>query len=247
MSTSVVSSPYRYTLYSIKGSQPGRAVLWMMRLLHLEPFVTTRWLDLGKLEHLSPWFTELNPYQTVPFLTVHEAADESKLVHHLSESGAILTFLALTHGRQDLLGLPDPILASRVSEALLHHDTLTRPITIQAVRGVRRAIILNGVPAGEAIKLALPSVPMVTETLAWLDHNLFGKQQFIAGGTFSIADMVVGCELSQYNILFPLIFPNGEVKMDRYTNISRYLHDLDDFGLAATLAEADDYAACLKA
>jgi glutathione S-transferase len=117
---------------------------------------------------------------------------------------------------------------------------------MQVVRPVRRTIILNGKPIDEAIKLALPSVPMVTETLAWLDHNLFGKQQFIAGGTFSIADMVVGCELSQYNILFPLIFPNGEVKMDRYTNISRYLHDLDDFGLGSTMDEVEDFALCLR-
>lgn len=114
----------------------------------------------------------------------------------------------------------DAIKAARIHEAELRHDSLARVITVECIRP-----FLPVLRKEQSIDVPLASIAKnkgkVAEALQTL-NTVLGRQPFIAGTFFSVADYLVACELSQLPTLGKLPVPE-EVKITTYPNLVAYL------------------------
>jgi glutathione S-transferase len=226
----IMTQLQRYTLYSIVGSQPSLSVrLLFATYLPQVPYGLLQ-MQLGK-EHREPWYSAMNPYGTVPMLVDHSKADLK-----LTESGAILHYLAKEHGLGQLLGQVTPppqsqfkgdrqwdnAAGAKALEALFHHESLTRAVHVQLIRPVRRGISFLGIPPTEARELARPAIPMARETFAFLSDHVIGDNSSaprfaavllgggggqVANAQLSLADLLISVELEKLRRCLPILFP----------------------------------------
>jgi glutathione S-transferase len=148
-------------------------------------------------EHRSPRLLSLNPAGTLPILT------HGDLV--LTETPAMLTYLARLAGRLDWLGPQDPAGAARVQHWLAFSSGLTASL------GGARLHEMLGRP-GDIDALRARGVRSLREVEAALVENrLLGLEPFLVGDTASIADIAV----------FPYVMlaPDGGVSLDHYPSI----------------------------
>ncbi|MGD9866970.1 MAG: glutathione S-transferase family protein [Hyphomicrobiales bacterium] len=135
-------------------------------------------VDLNAMEHKSGDFAKLNPLQRVPVLVLDDGTC-------LSESVAICRYFEELHPEPPLMGR-DPLDKAVVEmwQRRMELNLLT-PVA-QTFRHLHPAMKEMEVPQvpewGEANR------PRALETLGLLDGEL-GRRQFVAGDTFTIADI----------------------------------------------------------
>lgn len=132
-------------------------------------------VDLRKGEHKADAFKAMNPVAKVPVLIERNPDGHAGVV--LSESAAILVYLAEKHGQ--LLPKEEPA-RGKVFEQLFFHASAVSPAFLHAFFA---AIASTPDPETKAKTLA-----EVDRVLQLLDHRL-ETHRFVAGDTFSIADI----------------------------------------------------------
>lgn len=197
-------------LYYFPASQPSRAVAWFIEKHNLNiPFEV---VDILHGESATPEYTAKNPFQGVPLL---QLADGS----YLSESSAILNYLAASNKIESEYPIADPLTIARIHEAQLRHDALTRTVTTKVLRPA-----LHGAMSGTATDAIKESVDQNSGDLVWaLEHinGVLGKTAFIAGDSLTVVDYLVTCELNQLPLLEK--FTGDKLRVASYPNIARYL------------------------
>jgi glutathione S-transferase len=200
-------------LYYFPASQPSRAVAWFIERHNLN--IALEVVDILHGESASPEYTAKNPFQGVPLL---EFADGT----YLSESSAILNYLAATNKIESEYPVADPRAISRIHEAQLRHDSLTRNITIKVLRPA-----LYGTMGGTALDAIKESIVQNSAELLWaleFVNSVLGKTAFIAGDSLTVADYLVTCELNQLPLLEK--FTGDNLRIASYPNIARYLETM---------------------
>lgn len=159
-------------------------------------------------EHTGDALLTLNPAGSIPIL------QDGSLV--LTESSAMLTYLAATHA-PDWLGSDTPEMSARVQQWLAFSHRLTA-----ALGGARLIEMLHF--TGDLAALQAAGVSALRELEAALFEQRLCGRIFLAGDRATIAD--IAC--------FPYVAlaPDGSVSLDPYPNIRlwmRALRSLDGF------------------
>nr|BAS29974.1 glutathione S-transferase theta [Cyprinus carpio] len=165
-------------------SQPCRAVLIFLK--HNKIPHTVELVALRKGQHKTPEFSKLNPMQKVPVL------DDNGFV--LTESDAILKYLATTYNVPDHWYPKLPEKRARVDEYTAWHHVNTRMHA--ATVFLQEVIFPNmGQPTNPAkFKKALTDLD---GTLDMLENMFLKRKPFLCGDDISLADLLAVCELMQ--------------------------------------------------
>lgn len=202
------------TLTYFKVSQPGRGVRWFVKNNSIP--VTENVIAFG--ENTKPEFIAKSPFQAVPILELSGGGV-------LTESSAIVTYLALKHGKRAELP-EDPLLMARVLEAQLRNNGgFARNVSYVIFRPVFP--IMFGAPLTFAAVQASIAKALDSDAgweLKLLD-TILQQQKWIAGDSFTVADYNVICDLNQWPLLEEGGFLPDSAKLVNYPGISRYLSD----------------------
>ncbi|KAM9723000.1 glutathione S-transferase theta-2 [Menidia menidia] len=166
-------------------SQPCRAVHILLACTGIPHRVRT--VALRKGEQRAPAFTELNPMQKVPVLV-----DRGFV---LTESDAILKYLATRYDVPDHWYPRQPERRARVDEYTAWHHTNTRP---HAAKVFQLEVLLpasSGAPPDEQRLQA--ALRQLDATLDRLEAMFLRRQPFLCGHDVSLADLLALCELMQ--------------------------------------------------
>ncbi|PZM14634.1 glutathione S-transferase family protein [Rhizobium tubonense] len=134
-------------------------------------------VNVRKGEQKLPDYLAINPNGKVPLLVDSEGFDGAPVT--ISESGAILVYLAEKTGK--LLPL-DGVGRVRVFEQMFFHLTSVGPAFGQLGFFKRQAAEQN--------PLAIARFQVESERVLAVLEGVLGERQFVAGDTFSIADIV---------------------------------------------------------
>jgi glutathione S-transferase len=197
-----------FIVHSVPGSPFGRAVLLALhekgapyRLAPI-PIATPR-----SAEHLA-----LHPFGRIP------AFDHGDF--HLYETQAILRYLDRVVP-EPALTPKDPKHAARMDQAMNINDWylfhgVANVIVFQRVVGPR---LLGRVPDEEAIAAAMPKALVVFNELA----RLLGEQPYFAGGTVSLADLVLAPGVEAFEKL-----PEWSALGEPHTNLVAWLKRMQE-------------------
>ncbi|KAF3695248.1 Glutathione S-transferase theta-1 [Channa argus] len=166
-------------------SQPCRAVHILLNCAKIPHRVRTVGLRRG--ENRSPEFTKLNPMQKVPVMVVDGFV--------LTESDAILKYLATKYNIPDHWYPRQPERRARVDEYTAWHHNNTRP---HAARVFILEVLLPAqtgaqVEQGRLIR----ALSQLSETLGKLESMFLRRQAFLCGDDITVADLLAVCELMQ--------------------------------------------------
>jgi glutathione S-transferase len=140
--------------------------------------VETITLDLAKLEHLSPSFTALNPFQRVPLL----ALDDGTLI---SESIAICRYFEELHPEPALFGTN----ALERATIEMWQRRLELNLMLHVAHAFRHAHPhMAAMEQPQIAELAQSSKPKAVQAMRVFDAAL-ADRPFIAGSRFSVADI----------------------------------------------------------
>ena len=199
-------------LHAFPVSQPSRAVAWFLKANGITE-VGYHVVNLLKGEHLTEEHGSKTPYYAVPILELEDGS-------FLTESAAILNYLASFFNKRD--DYPTDLIAiARIHEAELHHDDLARKVTVTLVRPLL-GVFAGAVKLPDAIEGINKNSESLVHALQFLD-KLLGKQNFLSGKTFSVADYLATCELNQLPLLGQLPGINDSLKITTYPNLVAYL------------------------
>ncbi|KAI1901030.1 hypothetical protein AGOR_G00055950 [Albula goreensis] len=166
-------------------SQPCRAVHIFLNHNKIPHMVKT--VALRKGENKTPEFTKLNPMQKVPVMV------DNGFV--LTESDAILKYLATTYKVPEHWYPQQPERRARVDEYTAWHHTNTRP---HAAKVFIMEVLLprmTGQPPDPAkLERALAELG---DTLGKLETMFLKRQPFLCGDDITLADLLAACELMQ--------------------------------------------------
>ncbi|XP_020552883.1 glutathione S-transferase T1-like isoform X2 [Sesamum indicum] len=183
-------------LYVDRLSQPSRAVLIFCKANEIEFEEVS--IKLGKLQHRSPEYAEINPMKQVP-----------AIVHgdfKLSESHAILIYLASAFpGVADHWYPADVHKRAKIHSVLdWHHSNLRRgSLGYHFNTGIALAFGLPLDPKAAAEGEKLLSASLATIESLWLE----GDGPFLLGNSQpSIADIALVCEIMQLEFPLPYWF-----------------------------------------
>ena len=140
--------------------------------------VPTEQVDLGKLEHRSPDFAAMNPFQEVPVLILDDGTA-------ISESVAICRYFEEQK--------PEPPLFGRDAMERVMVEMWQRRMEFGFLTRVAHCFRHSHPAMAELEKPQLKewaevNRPRVLKVLSWLDQELAGRQ-FIAGDAYTIADI----------------------------------------------------------
>uniref|UniRef100_A0AAZ1X4Y8 glutathione transferase n=1 Tax=Oreochromis aureus TaxID=47969 RepID=A0AAZ1X4Y8_OREAU len=173
-------------------SQPCRAVHILLTCTKIPHRVRT--MALRKGEHRTLDFTKLNPMQKVPVMV-----DDGFV---LTESDAILKYLATKYDVPEHWYPRQPERRARVDEYTAWHHTNTRP---HAAKVFILEVLLpaqSGSLVDEArLNRALSDLD---DTLDKLESMFLRRQPFLCGDDITVADLLAACELTQCVSLQPL-------------------------------------------
>ncbi|KAK6476405.1 glutathione S-transferase theta-1-like [Huso huso] len=166
-------------------SQPCRAVHIFLKQNKI-PY-TLKPVAIRKGDQRSPEFTKLNPMQKVPVIV------DNGFV--LTESDAILKYLATKYKVQQHWYPREPERRARVDEYTAWHHTNTRPHAAKVF--ILEVVIprMTG-QATEAVKVER-AVTELNGTLDKLESMFLKSQPFLCGDDISLADLLAICELMQ--------------------------------------------------
>ncbi|XP_006640254.1 glutathione S-transferase theta-2 [Lepisosteus oculatus] len=166
-------------------SQPCRAVLIFLKHNNIPHTVKT--VAIRKGDNRTPEFTKLNPMQKVPVIVDHGFV--------LTESDAILKYLATQYKTAAHWYPQDPERRARVDEYTAWHHTNTRP---RAAKVFMLEVLLprmtGQAPDPSKLERALTELD---ETLDKLESMFLKRQPFLCGDDISVADLLSICELMQ--------------------------------------------------
>ncbi|XP_062310254.1 glutathione S-transferase theta-2 [Osmerus eperlanus] len=166
-------------------SQPCRAIHILVNVNKIPHTLKT--VALRKGEQKTPDFAKLNPMQKVPVI------DDNGFV--LTESDAILKYLATKYHVPDHWYPKQPERRARVDEYTAWHHTNTRP---QAAKVFLLEVLLPRM-AGQPTEQARVerAVSELSVTLDKLQDMFLKRQPFLCGDDISLADLLAVCELMQ--------------------------------------------------
>uniref|UniRef100_A0AAT9K459 glutathione transferase n=1 Tax=Amphiprion clarkii TaxID=80970 RepID=A0AAT9K459_AMPCL len=166
-------------------SQPCRAVSLLLGCTSIPH--TVRTVALRRGEQRSPEFIKLNPMQKVPVLV------DNGFV--LTESDAILKYLANKYDVPDHWYPRQPEKRARVDEYTAWHHSNTRP---HAAKVFILEVLLptqTGSPVDEGrLSRALSELD---DTLVKMESMFLRRQPFLCGDDITLADLLAVCELMQ--------------------------------------------------
>ncbi|XP_051966769.1 glutathione S-transferase theta-2 [Xyrauchen texanus] len=166
-------------------SQPCRAVLIFLKNNKIPHTMVN--VALRKGEQNLPEFTKLNPMQKVPVM------EDNGFV--LTESDAILKYLATTNNVPDHWYPKHPEKRARVDEYTAWHHMNTR---MHAAKVFMFEVLLPrmmGQPT-EPVKIE-KALAELEDTLDKLENMFLKRQAFLCGDDISLADLLAICELMQ--------------------------------------------------
>ncbi|KAL7840019.1 hypothetical protein SRHO_G00266770 [Serrasalmus rhombeus] len=166
-------------------SQPSRAVLIFLRHNRIPHTVQTVALRRG--EQKSAEFTRLNPMQKVPVI------EHGGFV--LTESDAILKYLATVYDVPEHWYPREPLQRARVDEYTAWHHSNTRQHAARVFFMEVLTPSMLGRPADPA-KLQ-KAVDELEQTMQKLGEMFLKRQAFLCGDDISIADLLAICEIMQ--------------------------------------------------
>ncbi|KAL0979719.1 hypothetical protein UPYG_G00188680 [Umbra pygmaea] len=166
-------------------SQPCRAIHIFLNCNNIPHKVKT--VAIRKGENRTPEFTKLNPMQKVPVMV------DNNFV--LTESDAILKYLATKYNVSGNWYPVHPDQRARVNEYTAWHHTNTRP---HAAKVFMLEVLLphmTGQPTDpQKLQRALADL---NDTLEKLENMFLKRQPFLCGDDISLADLLAVCELMQ--------------------------------------------------
>lgn len=166
-------------------SQPSRAVLIFLKDNKIPHTVEN--IAIRKGQQKTPEFTKLNPMQKVPVL------EDNGFV--LTESDAILKYLATTYNVPDHWYPKLPEKRARVDEYTAWHHVNTRLHAATVFWLEFLLPIMTGQPTNPAkLEKALSDLD---GTLDKLENMFLKRQAFLCGDDISLADLLAVCELMQ--------------------------------------------------
>ncbi|XP_076758398.1 glutathione S-transferase 1-1-like [Xylocopa sonorina] len=182
-------------LYYIAISSPCRAVLLTAEAIGISLNLKT--VDLFSGEHLKPEYEELNPQKTVPFLVDGD--------FKLSESRAIMSYLADQYGKNDRL-YPQAPMARALINNRLYFDIGT---LYKAMKYYYYPVVFRGEKEYNS-----ENYKMVENAYEILDKFLDG-QDYVAGRNLTIADLALVATVSTMEVFGFVVEP--------YANVARWL------------------------
>ncbi|XP_075881600.1 glutathione S-transferase theta-2 [Nelusetta ayraudi] len=166
-------------------SQPCRAVYLLLHACKIPH--TVRTVALRKGDHRTPEFTKLNPMQKVPVIV------DNGFV--LTESDAILKYLANKYDVPDHWYPRQPERRAKVDEYTAWHHSYTRP---HAARVFIQEVLIPRQTGSQVDEQRVSrSLSQLEETLDQLETMFLGRQPFLCGHDITLADLLAICELMQ--------------------------------------------------
>ncbi|KAL7390873.1 hypothetical protein ABVT39_000665 [Epinephelus coioides] len=166
-------------------SQPCRAVHILLNTTNIPH--TVRTVALRRGENRTPEFTKLNPMQKVPVMV------DNGFV--LTESDAILKYLATKHNVPEHWYPQQPERRARVDEYTAWHHTNTRP---HAAKVFILEVLLPAQSGSQVDEGRLTrALSQLDDTLDKLETMFLRRQPFLCGDDITVADLLAICELMQ--------------------------------------------------
>lgn len=181
-------------LYYVPGSAPCRAV--QLAAAQLDVPLNLKYTDLMKGEHMTPEFLKLNPQHTVPTL------DDNG--YTLSESRAIITYLAEQYGKDDSFYPKDAKKRGLVNQRL-YFDLGT---LYQRFGDYFYPHCFGGAPLDEE------KLEKLNQAFEFL-NTFLGQTAWVAGDDITVADCSIVASLSTFEIV--------GIDLSKYSNITSYL------------------------
>jgi len=173
-------------LYYVDVSPPSRAVLLTLKELGVE--FDSKIINLLTLDHLKPEFVKLNPYHTIPVL------DDNGVI--ISDSHAIISYLADKYGKTDSLYPKDIVARARVNQKL-YFDT---GFLFCRYRFLVEPILYHGSTEWPQYKIDYMAQPYEL-----LEASLKASQtNYIAGDNLTIADFSIISSISSIETVVPV-------------------------------------------
>lgn len=193
-------------LYGVPFSQPVRAVMWLL-LNKKRPFemVLTNPGSKGDNGSRHPDFLAMNPAGTIPTLLEPETG------FALGEAHAILAYLCNSHGWVDVYPA-EPKARAKVDAYLNFHHRNVRDASIGLVAPkIRKDLDIPELVQNNA-RATLRGALKALET-GWLANS-----NFIAGDTWTIADLAAYVEIGQLQPQFTNVY-----SFEDFPNVQRWL------------------------
>lgn len=159
-----------------------RKVLWTCDEIGLR-YTQEEW-GSGTRPTSDPQFVRLNPGALVPVVVDGDAV--------LTESNAIVRYLAAKHGREDLLPSA-PLARQRVEEVMDWQATELNG----SWRVAFQAIVRKNQTAGTAEQVT-GSLAEWARMMRLLEHRLADGRPHVGGQSFSVADIVIGLSVNRW-------------------------------------------------
>lgn len=183
-------------LYYTPVSSPCRAVLLAAEAIGIS--LNLKEIDIFANEHLKPEYEQLNPQKTVPFLVDGD--------YKLTESRAIMSYLADQYGKNDRLYPQTPIGRALVNHRL-HFDIGT------LYRGMKD--YYYPVAFGKT-KDYNPECYKILEGAFDVLNIFLDGQDYAAGRNLTIADLALAATVSTAEIF--------GFEVERYTNVDKWMN-----------------------
>ncbi|XP_074526828.1 glutathione S-transferase theta-2 [Halichoeres trimaculatus] len=166
-------------------SQPCRAIHILLNCNKVPH--TVRTVALRRGEQRTPEFTKLNPMQKVPVM------DDNGFI--LTESDAILKYLATKYDIPEHWYPLQPERRARVDEYTAWHHTNTRP---HAAKVFIMEVLLPAQTGSKVDESSLNrALSQLDDTLDKLESMFLRRQPFLCGDDITLADLLAICELMQ--------------------------------------------------
>ncbi|XP_076165361.1 glutathione S-transferase 1-1-like [Ptiloglossa arizonensis] len=185
-------------LYYAPMSSPCRAVLLAAEAIGFP--LNLKEINLLEGENLTPEYEQINPQKTVPFLLDGD--------YKLSESRAIMSYLADQYGKNDRLYPKTPTGLALVNQRL-HFDIGT---LYKAVKDYYYPVAF-----GKTKDYNPEQYEKLKGAFEVLDSFLEG-QDYIAGRNLTIADLALATTVSTAEVL--------DFEIDNYSNVARWMEKI---------------------
>lgn len=193
-------------LYGVPFSQPVRAVMWLL-LLKKMPFdlVLTNPGSKGDNGSRHPAFLAKNLAGTIPCL------EERETGFTLGEAHAIMTYLARTHGWEDVYPSA-PKAQARIDAYLHYHHRNLREASVGLVApAIRKDLNIPDVVQQGARKT-------LSAALTAIDQSSLAEHAYLCGDSVTLADLAAYVEIGQLQPQFTNVFD-----FSPYRNVQRWL------------------------
>ena len=179
------------TIYGNPISQPARAVMWALAMKDV-PFKFVR-INPMKGEAEKDEYLAMFPTGLIPGMVDGNV--------RLSESHAILTYLAETRRWDDWYPQGDVAQRARINQWLHWHHSNARMITLHFTRPIFVALAMGGGKGAANEKATKAGLKVLKEMELVMKHGGLNKTPFLCGAHPTLADIAIYCEVDQLEYL----------------------------------------------